>query len=1076
MISLRGHKVFLLAFALLACRRPGPTQSGPITTADAIQRLSWEAASARPPVQLAGTVTVVDHFTQTMFVQDKSGAVWVTLPIAMRAPTMGATIVLRGTAVAVGPDRAVIHPIIDSLQQGKQLEPRPITNLELKAEHRNYTLSRFRVRIKRIIPTIGKEIRFSGEMAGGAVEVSLQTAQALDVGGLVGKEVEVVGVPAPPTQTSTTALPLFLAQKLKPVEAPAHNTARLKLLKTIGEVKLLDSIEVLRSYPVDLHGVVTTCSPGAYMLTMQDATGAIFVWLLPPEKYPPQGFRVRVEGHTAGSESLPMVTASKVTVEAPSPMPAAFHMASVKINDFRLDNSWIHVDGVVRAVSVSPLGGYQMVVANTQFRTTVMVRSGTSAEAARFLPGTPVAFDGTYSAHADRFRRWRYFLVYTPSLSGIRILPATLAAGREQQVADLPLRNLFRYGSESSPAKPVRIHGIVTLNGIDGSFYISDGDGGVQVVPAPGAGSVKPGMNVEVTGFYPTDPSDLQIQDATWRVAGGSSLPVAPVVQAESALDGSYESRWIRLEGRLTHRQQAIEHNILVLETPSALVNVYSTGVPDSAWESLRMGSTLRVRGIILPSLNNTGLAGVRTVSMLIDSSRDIQVLRMASWWTPEHLTATLITASALLFALLLLASILARRVWLQSRIIAKRLEAEAALKLEAQAASHAKSQFLASMSHEIRTPMNGVLGLTELAVQTVGQPEQLSYLQNALQSARSLMGILNDILDLAKIEAGKMTVVEESFVFSAILQPVVAAATVQCNAKGLQLVCSLQPDVPGRLIGDGKRLQQILANLLSNACKFTHTGRIEIEVSAEGWLDQRFSLVVHVRDSGIGIAEDQIPRVFGDFEQGDRKDSRRYEGTGLGLAICRRLAQLLGGAIDATSTLGKGSDFRVSLPMRLVAATAAASGAQSLVSSDLPESLSGRSLEILAAEDNRINRLLLGRILERAGHHAVFAENGVETLQLWQDGEFDVLLMDLQMPGMDGLEATRQIRKREVGKRTRTPIIAVTARAMHGDRDLAVQAGMDGYVSKPYSSEDILAAIQDVLDANNRGKSNRFS
>lgn len=1076
MISLRGHKVLLFAFALLACRRPGPTQSRPITTADAIQRLSWEEASARPPVQLTGTVTVVDHFTQTMFVQDKSGAVWVTLPIAMRAPTMGATIGLRGTAVAVGPDRAIINPVIESLQWGRQPEPRQITNRDLKAEHKNYSLSRFRVRIKRIIPTIGKEIRFSGEMAGGAVEVSLQTAQALDVGGLVGKEVDVTGVPAPPTQASTTALPLFLAQRLKPLEAPAKSTARLRLLTTIREVKSMDSIEVLRSYPVDLHGVVATSSPGAYMLTMQDGTGAIFVWLLHPERYPPQGFRIRVEGHSAGSESLPMVTASRVTIEAPARLPAAFDLARVKVNDARLDNLWIHVDGVVRGVSPSPIGGYQMVVAAAQFRTTVIVQSGTAEEAARFLPGTPVAFDGTYSAHADRFRRWRYFLVYTPSLSDIRIRQSVPAAGPESQVADLPLRNLFRYGSESSPARPVRIRGIVTLAGADGSFYISDGDGGVQVVPAPGAGPVTPGTLVEVTGFLPTDPSDLHIEDATWHVAGTRSLPAAPVVQAESALDGSYESRWIRLEGRLTHRQQAIGHNILVLESPSALVNVYSNGVPDAVWESLRMGSTLMVRGIILPPLDKTSLAGSRTVSMLIDSSRDIQVLKMASWWTPEHLTATLITVSVLLFALFLLATVLARRVWSQSRTIAKRLQVEAGLKVEAQAASRAKSQFLASMSHEIRTPMNGVLGLTELAVQTAGQPEQASYLENALQSARSLMNILNDILDLAKIEAGKMTVVEESFAFSSILQPVVAAATVQCNAKGLQIVCSVKPDVPDRLIGDGKRLQQILANLLSNACKFTHKGSIEIEVTADGWLDQRFFLVVHVRDTGIGIAEDQISRVFGDFEQADRNDSRRYEGTGLGLAICLRLAQLLGGQIDATSTLGQGSDFRISLPVRLAAAAAAPSGAQSPVQAALPESLSGRPLKILAAEDNRINRLLLGRILEMAGHRAVFAENGVETLELWQDGDFDVLLMDLQMPDMDGLEATREIRRREAGNRARTPIIAVTARAMHGDRDQAVEAGMDGYVSRPYSSEDILAAIQRVLSPNNNGKSNGFS
>jgi signal transduction histidine kinase/CheY-like chemotaxis protein len=1046
----------LFAFSLMACHRPDPALQAPLTSAHAIQSLSWDAASDGPQVRLAGIVTVVDQFTQTMFVQDRTGAVWVTLPVTMRAPTMGASIKLRGTAVAVGPDRAIVNPVIESIQPGRWPEPRQITNSDLKAEHKNYELSRFQVRIKKVIPTIGKEVRFSGEMAGGPVEVSVQTAQALDVAEFIDKEVDVVGVPAPPTQASTTALPLFLAQKLKSLAPAAHATAHLRLLTTIGEVKALDPREVRRAYPVDLRGVVTTSSPGDYMLTMQDGTGAIFIWLLHPDHFPPLGSRIRVEGTSAVSESVPMVAAARVTVERPAPMPTPVSLARFKINDVRFDNLWVHVDGVVRRVSPYPTGGYQMIVATAQCRTKAIVHSGTAGEAARFTPGTPVSFDGTYSAHADRFRHWRDFLVYTPSFSRIRIQRFAPAAKREPQVVDMPLRALFRYGTESSPATQLRVRGTVTLGGTDGTFYISDGDGGVQVVPAHGFGTVAPGALVEVTGFLPDNPSDLRLEDATWRVLGSGAIPTAPVIQAESALDGSCDSRWIRLEGRLTHRQQAIGHNILVLQSTSALVTVYSTGAPDDAWRSLRTGSTLMVRGVVLPSLDKASLDGSRTVSMLIGSGRDIQVVRMASWWTPEHLTATLIAASALLFALFLLATVLARRVSSQSRTIAKRLQVEAALKAEAQAASRAKSQFLASMSHEIRTPMNGVLGLTELALRSAVEPEQASYLQNALQSARSLMGILNDVLDLAKIEAGKMTVAEEPFAFSSILQPVVAAAMVQCNARGLQFVCNVQPEVPDWLVGDGKRLGQILSNLVSNACKFTHEGKIEIDASADGWRDRQFSLVVHVRDTGIGIAPDQITRVFGDFEQADSNDSRRYEGTGLGLSICLRLAQLLGGQLDATSKLGAGSDFRVSLPMRIAPAAP-------VVETPSPANASAPklSLRILAAEDNSINRLLLGRILEAAGHRVEFAENGIETLDHWQAGKFDLLLMDVQMPVMDGLAAAREIRKREAGNGARIPIIAVTARAMQGDRDLTLAAGMDGYISKPYEAEDILATIQ---------------
>ena len=251
--------------------------------------------------------------------------------------------------------------------------------------------------------------------------------------------------------------------------------------------------------------------------------------------------RIHVEGTSAVSESLPMVTTAKVTVEGPAPMPTPVNLDRFKINDLRLDNLWVHVDGVVRGVSPSPIGGYQMVVASAQSRVKAIVQSGTPDEVAHFTPGTPVSFDGTYSAHADRFRRWRDFLVYTPTLAGIRIRRSVPAEDMKLQVAAMPLRTLFRYGTESSPATPIRISGIVTLSGSDGSFYVSDGDGGVQVAPAQGAGTVKPGTLVDVTGFLPANPSHLRLEDASWRVTGTRELPVAPVIQAESALDGSYE-------------------------------------------------------------------------------------------------------------------------------------------------------------------------------------------------------------------------------------------------------------------------------------------------------------------------------------------------------------------------------------------------------------------------------------------------------------------------------------------------------------------------------------------------------
>jgi CheY-like chemotaxis protein len=279
-------------------------------------------------------------------------------------------------------------------------------------------------------------------------------------------------------------------------------------------------------------------------------------------------------------------------------------------------------------------------------------------------------------------------------------------------------------------------------------------------------------------------------------------------------------------------------------------------------------------------------------------------------------------------------------------------------------------------------------------------------------------------------------------------------------------------------VVGDAMRLRQVVINLVSNACKFTPTGKVEVDASIEEGSaaavedKERFTLVLHVRDTGIGIAPDQIHLVFDAFEQADRSDSRRYGGTGLGLAICRNLTRLMGGEIQVNSKLNEGSDFRIRIPMRRAPQPDALEHGQASSPEPLATEPSAfRPLRILAAEDNRINRILLGRILEQAGHHADFAGDGAETLRMWEQGGYDLLLMDLQMPVMDGLETTKEIRRRETGTGRRTPIIAVTARAMHEDRDLTIAAGMDGYVSKPYSKEDILAAIQRARPASN-GKS----
>lgn len=397
LLSLRGPMVLLLAFGLVACHRAGPASNGVLTTADAVRRLSWEEATTHPQVHLSGTVTVIDQFTQVMFVQDRTGAVWVTMPREVVGLATASTIDLRGTATAIGKDRAITYSSIASVGRGTQPAPRQITRKDLMAEPKNYALGQFRVRIKEMLATTGREIRFSGEMSGGSVEVSLLNAPAEYVGDFVGQFVDVIGVPAPPTQVSTAAMPLFLAEGLTPPVGEKKSTAHLKLLTTIREIKSLNSIEARRSYPVELQGVVTTSAPASYMLTLQDGTGAIYLWLSHPEQYPPEGSRIRVQGTSSPGDAVPSVAVSKMTVEGRAPMPAPADLKDFRLNDVRLDNLWVHLEGVARWVAPNPAGGYRMAIATPQFRTTVVVGFGTPQEASRIIPGTPVSLEGTYS-------------------------------------------------------------------------------------------------------------------------------------------------------------------------------------------------------------------------------------------------------------------------------------------------------------------------------------------------------------------------------------------------------------------------------------------------------------------------------------------------------------------------------------------------------------------------------------------------------------------------------------------------------------------------------------------------------